>query len=42
MKESMEALINHFKLFTEGVRVPAGSIYGGRGSKRRIWSLFSF
>ena len=27
MKESMEALINHFKLFTEGVRVPAGEVY---------------
>ena len=27
MKHSMEALINHFKLFTEGVRVPAGEVY---------------
>ena len=27
MKESMEALINHFKLFTEGVRVPNGEVY---------------
>ncbi len=27
MKESMEALIRHFKLFTEGVRVPAGETY---------------
>ena len=27
MKDSMEALINHFKLFTEGVRVPAGEVY---------------
>ena len=27
MKQSMEALINHFKLFTEGVRVPAGEVY---------------
>ena len=27
MKYSMEALINHFKLFTEGVRVPAGEVY---------------
>ncbi|MBT4911479.1 MAG: NADH-quinone oxidoreductase subunit D [Alphaproteobacteria bacterium] len=27
MKHSMEALINHFKLFTEGVRVPAGEDY---------------
>lgn len=28
MKHSMESLINHFKLFTEGYRVPAGEAYG--------------
>ncbi|MDX1975469.1 MAG: NADH-quinone oxidoreductase subunit D [Rickettsiales bacterium] len=27
MKQSMEALIHHFKLFTEGYRVPAGETY---------------
>ena len=27
MKHSMEALINHFKLFTEGYQVPAGEAY---------------
>ena len=27
MKKSMEALIHHFKLFTEGYRVPAGQVY---------------
>lgn len=27
MKGSMEALIHHFKLYTEGFRVPAGEIY---------------
>ncbi len=27
MKESMEAMIQHFKLFTEGVHVPAGETY---------------
>ena len=27
MKRSMEALINHFKLFTEGYHVPAGETY---------------
>jgi NADH-quinone oxidoreductase subunit D len=27
MKRSMEALIHHFKLFTEGYRTPAGEIY---------------
>jgi NADH-quinone oxidoreductase subunit D len=27
MKRSMEALIHHFKLYTEGYKVPAGEIY---------------
>ncbi len=27
MKQSMESLINHFKLFTEGYHVPAGEVY---------------
>ena len=27
MKTSMEALIHHFKLFTEGMHVPAGEVY---------------
>ncbi len=27
MKSSMEALIHHFKLYTEGISVPAGDIY---------------
>ena len=27
MKSSMEALIHHFKLYTEGYRVPAGEVY---------------
>ena len=27
MKNSMESLINHFKLFTEGFHVPAGETY---------------
>ncbi|MEO1276404.1 MAG: NADH-quinone oxidoreductase subunit D, partial [Pseudomonadota bacterium] len=27
MKSSMEALIHHFKLFTEGFRLPAGEVY---------------
>ena len=27
LKDSMEALIHHFKLFTEGYRVPAGNVY---------------
>lgn len=28
MKESMESMINHFKLYTEGYKVPAGEAYG--------------
>lgn len=28
MKHSMESLINHFKLYTEGYHVPAGEFYG--------------
>ena len=28
MKESMEELIHHFKLYTEGYNVPAGEVYG--------------
>jgi NADH-quinone oxidoreductase subunit D len=35
MEESMEALINHFKIVTEGYQVPAGEVYtpveSGRG-----------
>jgi NADH-quinone oxidoreductase subunit D len=27
MKRSMEALIHHFKLYTEGFKVPAGQVY---------------
>ena len=27
MGQSMEALIHHFKLITEGFRVPAGEVY---------------
>ncbi len=29
MKSSMEALIHHFKLYTEGFHVPAGEVYAG-------------
>jgi NADH:ubiquinone oxidoreductase subunit D len=27
MKRSMEAMIEHFKLYSEGYRVPAGEVY---------------
>jgi NADH-quinone oxidoreductase subunit D len=29
MKHSMESLINHFKLYTEGYHVPSGEVYAG-------------
>ena len=29
MKDSMEALIHHFKLYTEGMSVPQGEVYVG-------------
>jgi NADH-quinone oxidoreductase subunit D len=32
--ESMEALIHHFKIFTEGFRVPAGEVYAAVESPR--------
>src|SRR6201998_544382 len=34
MGSSMEALIHHFKLVTEGIRVPAGQVYTAVGSPR--------
>src|SRR5215469_8274055 len=34
MGQSMEALIHHFKLVTEGFRVPAGQVYAGVESPR--------
>jgi NADH-quinone oxidoreductase subunit D len=42
MKRSMEALIHHFKLYTEGFHVPAGEVYvateSPKGSGASIWS----
>ena len=35
MGQSMEALIHHFKLVTEGFRVPAGQVYSGGGIATR-------
>jgi NADH-quinone oxidoreductase subunit D len=34
MEESMEALIHHFKMVTQGVEVPAGEVYQGVESPR--------
>ena len=43
MKRDMESLIHHFKLYTEGFKVPAGEVYAAveapKGRIRRlIWS----
>ena len=43
MKDDMEALIHHFKLFTEGYCVPAGETYcRGRGAEGRVRLLPGF
>ena len=43
MKHSMEALIHHFKLYTEGFKVPAGETYTRRRSAQgRIRGVFDF
>ncbi|MDQ4005856.1 MAG: NADH-quinone oxidoreductase subunit D, partial [Actinomycetota bacterium] len=34
MEESMEALINHFKMVTQGIKVPAGEVYTSLESPR--------
>ena len=34
MEESMEALINHFKIVTQGIKVPAGEVYTAVESPR--------
>jgi NADH-quinone oxidoreductase subunit D len=40
MKESMEELIHHFKLFTEGMHVPPGrGVRGDRASEGRVRDL---
>ena len=39
----MEALIHHFKLFTEGYRVPAGDVYASvEAPKGESGDLFNF
>jgi NADH-quinone oxidoreductase subunit D len=40
MKRSMEALIHHFKLFTEGVRVPAGEAYAAVESAKGEFGVY--
>ncbi len=40
MKRSMEALINHFKLYTEGFHVPAGEVYVGTESPKGEFGIY--
>jgi NADH-quinone oxidoreductase subunit D len=40
MKRSMEALIHHFKLYTEGVRVPAGEVYAAVESSKGEFGVY--
>ena len=40
MKHSMEALIHHFKLFTEGVHVPAGETYTAVEAPKGEFAVF--
>ena len=39
MKRSMEALIHHFKLYTEGYHVPAGEVYAAVEAQGRVRRL---
>ena len=40
MKRSMEALIHHFKLFTEGVHVPPGEVYAAVESGKGEFGVY--
>ncbi|MCC6915095.1 MAG: NADH-quinone oxidoreductase subunit D [Rhodospirillaceae bacterium] len=40
MKTSMEALIHHFKLYTEGYKVPAGETYVGTEAPKGEFGVF--
>jgi NADH-quinone oxidoreductase subunit D len=40
MKQSMEALIHHFKLYTEGYRVPAGEVYVATESPKGEFGVY--
>jgi len=40
MKQSMEALIHHFKLYTEGFHVPAGEVYVGTESPKGEFGVY--
>lgn len=40
MKQSMEALINHFKLYSEGYHVPAGEVYAAVEAPKGEFGVF--
>lgn len=40
MKRSMEALIHHFKLYTEGFHVPAGETYAAVEAPKREFGVY--
>jgi len=40
MKQSMEALIHHFKLYTEGFHVPAGAVYVATESPKGEFGVY--
>ena len=40
MKRSMEALIHHFKLFTEGFHVPAGEVYAATEAPKGEFAVY--
>ena len=40
MKESMEELIHHFKLFTEGFHVPPGEVYAAVEHPKGEFGIF--
>ena len=40
MKQSMEALIHHFKLYTEGLHVPAGEVYVATESPKGEFGVY--
>ena len=40
LKQSMEALIHHFKLFTEGYRVPKGDVYTAVEAPKGEFSVY--
>ena len=40
MKRSMEALIHHFKLYTEGYHVPAGEVYAAVEAPKGEFGVF--